>query len=189
MPVPLEETLNSEYPIDSIRLKVLRNTSNATQAEQQTMIVYEFFNNFGTIIPVTERTGLTEDSSTVFLFPPRNSGFALLELTPFPQVEYPLEEGNTWIDNLTVSTDWSDAMRIDFESALYLYSEYTVSGQEMISSRFGQRLAWVIDAKAESRLGETASQFKFDEELGFMEMTFNFLNGSQLTMELAEVKR
>lgn len=186
-PAPADDPLSSEYPIDGVRLKVLKNTANATQADQQTIVVYEFFNEGGTIIPETERTGVTEDSSTIFLFPPRNSGFSLTELAPFPQVVFPLDTGKIWEDNLTVSVDWSEATKIPFERILYLYSTYTVEGKTKLNTPIGEREVWVINAVAEFRLGNTSSILHFDEELGFVKMVFTFLNGSQLMLNLEKV--
>lgn len=188
MDVPTGKVLSSEYPIDGVRLKVLKNTANAIQAGQQTMIVYEYFNEKGTIIPITELSGLTEDSSKVFLFPPRNSGFALLELAPFPEVEYPIEVGKTWQDNLTASEEWSVATRIPFESTLYFYSTYQIDKKTSLRLPFTSASVpvWEVSAESESRKGTTYSTFYFSESYGFVKMKMTFWDGS--TMELDMVR-
>ncbi len=187
-PVPIGKTPSREYPIDGIRLKVLRNTSNSTEADQQTIIVYEYFNDKGTIIPETERTGLIEDSTAIALNPPRNSGFALLQFSPYPEIEFPLFIDKTWNSSQTIPVEWAEILEMDFENPVHVYSSFEVVDQITLDSPLGQQQVWVIEVDGECRFRDTKTILFFNEALGFMKMEFENVDGSRMVMSLENVE-
>lgn len=186
--VPLEDVLVSEYPIDSIRLKVFNNTGNSTQADQQTMIVYEYFNGKGIIVPETERTGLVEDSTAIALNPPRNSGFALLQFSPYPEVEFPLSVGKTWNSSQTIPVEWAELAKLEFENPVNVYTTFTVQDQIKLETPLGALQVWVIEAEGENRFRNTKTTLYFNEAMGFVKMEFENVDGSRIVMSLERIK-
>ncbi len=182
--LPVEDVLVSEYPIDSIRIKVFNNTGNSTQADQQTMIVYEYFNEKGTIVPETERTGLFEDSTSIALNPPRNSGFALLQFSPYPEIEFPLSIGKTWNSSQTIPIEWAELVRLEFENPVNVYSTFTVKEQTTLDTPLGMLPVWVIEAVGENRFRDTKTILYFNEAFGFVKMEFDNVDGSRIVMSL-----
>jgi len=176
-PVPIDKPLTTEYPIDSIRLRVLNNTGNSTQADQQTMIVYEYFNEKGTIVPETERTGLIEDSTAIALNPPRNSGFAMLQFSPYPEVEFPLTIDKTWNSSQTIPV-------MEFENPVNVYSTFTVVDRVTIESALGPQPVWVIEALGENRFRNTKTTLFFNETLGFVKIEYENVDGSRMVLNL-----
>lgn len=183
-PVPIDKPLTTEYPIDSIRLRVLNNTGNSTQADQQTMIVYEYFNEKGTIVPETERTGLIEDSTAIALNPPRNSGFAVLQFSPYPEIEFPLAIDKTWNSSQTIPIEWAELVRLDFENPVNVFSTFTVTGRTTIDTPLGPQEVWLIEATGENRFRDTKTTLHFNESLGFVKMEFENVDGSRMVLSL-----
>jgi hypothetical protein len=186
--LPLEDVLVSEYPIDSIRLKVFNNTGNSTQADQQTMIVYEYFNEKGTIVPETERTGLVEDSTAIALNPPRNSGFALLQFSPYPEIEFPLSVGKSWNSSQTIPIEWAVLLKMEFENPVNVYSTFTVKARTTIETPLGSQTVWVIEGIGENRFRDTQTTLYFNKEIGFVKMEFENVDGSRIGMSLERVQ-
>jgi hypothetical protein len=54
-------------------------------------------------------TGLIENDTVVWLHPPRNGEFGILEFSPFPMIHYPPKIGTHWKQQLWVPDQWSDA--------------------------------------------------------------------------------
>ncbi len=184
--IPVKEVLSTEYPIDSIRLKVLSNTGNSTLADQQTLIVYEYFNEKGVIVPETERTGLVEDSTAIALNPPRNSGFALLQFSPYPEIEFPLSVGKTWNSSQTIPIEWAELLKMEFENPVNVYSTFTVKERTTLDTPMGPQQTWVIEGLGENRFRNTRTTLYFNEALGFVKIEFENVDGSRMVLRLQQ---
>ncbi|MEL7123823.1 MAG: hypothetical protein AAFO07_30570, partial [Bacteroidota bacterium] len=181
----------AEYEVDSIRLKVLNTDANGNRlAADQTLMVYEYFNQYGIIIPETELTGLIENSEKIFIHPPRNNGFSITEMSPFPELELPLEVGKTWSTTLSLPQEWSDITKVEFEGTANVYADYTIVGKETLASPFGKREVWKIEATGRSnKLGTSKSVFYFHEEIGFLRLHYFNVDDSQIVLNLQRVYR
>ena len=73
----------------------------------QTAISYEYLMNNGQSL-TNETTGAIENEMNVWIHPPRNNFFRILELNPFPYIKAPYKIGTKWKWKLKIGDSWSD---------------------------------------------------------------------------------
>ncbi len=74
-----------------------------------------------------EKTGVLENTETIFLHPPRNKDYAILEFSPFPLVHFPLSVGQEWTWSLDIGTHWAKQAGIkNFEGLQTFTHSYPV---------------------------------------------------------------
>jgi hypothetical protein len=134
------------------------------------------------VIP-NETTGIIENEKKLWMHPLRGREYSFTEVAPFPKIEYPLEDGATWIEYLSVQEGWGDW------DGSTIASEYKVIGKEAISLAYKPVTeAWRIESNAEASFGKTYLTYWFSPEYGFVKMVYTNYIGQTLSFELVAVK-
>lgn len=131
--------------------------------------------------------GLVENKHNVWLHPPRDCAFRILELNPFPYVKYPLAIGHTWQHSLIIGSSWSNPRWKVWEGNIVNKYHYEVKGHASISVDNTPLNCWVIHSTAESRLGSTQLVSYFHEEYGFVQLDYVNIDGSKITLKLSKL--
>ena len=64
----------------------------------------------------------------IWLHPPREGLFKILEINPFPYIKYPLEIGNSWEwDFLEPGSNWGDERWLTWNGTLDILCEYEIT--------------------------------------------------------------
>lgn len=129
---------------------------------------------------VTE--GVIENVEKVWMHPFRFNQYNFTEVAPFPEIKFPLRIGKTWTGNLQIQEGWGD-----WENTS-VYSEYQVVNKETIITSYGKiKNCWKIKSKAKFKLGESTFDYWFQEELGFVKMSYKNYGNQTLQIVLVDV--
>ena len=177
----IEYTADNLTTMDTIKITTTGKpwqTAPATQVE--IIITYEnegldtsIFAGQSTIGWVdAETTGAVDNDKFCWFHPPRHNQYKILELAPFPRVEYPLEVGKTYSKILFIGEGWGDISnsKVDWH--------YKVTGKEGDD--------WTISAQAiPDNIPTSVNQlnFTFNVNNGFLDLQYTFYNGTTIKMK------
>ncbi len=179
---------NNEYEINNFTITVYRNNTEVMKniASTQTIVNYSFFNNNKIINRLSSLTGIIEDSSQIYMHPPRSGYFEILEFFPFPKVYFPLSIGKSWSSKLSVPNHFFKYSNIENKAQVVLNS-YRVTEKIFIETSDGKKECWKIDAVSQSDIGENKASFYYSTTIGFIKMVFIDTNGKQLIFDISKI--
>lgn len=134
---------------------------------------------------ISSQTGLIENEKNVWMHPPRDLLFKILELNPFPFIQRPYKIGNTWEWILSgIVESWGDKRWKTWKGTIQTKCIYIITGHKQTKISLGNVLCWEITSVGKSSLGTTKLVSYFNEQLGFVKMEYVNIDGSQLVLEL-----
>lgn len=174
------------YVVKQVHVKVLPGLEPMIQTipdYNQTLL------NF-TCPPNTDYTisGVVENYRNIWMHPPREALFRILELNPFPFIQAPYEVGHTWEWELEVDPKWGDPRWATWEGIITNKYNYKIVESKTIPTAFGDLDCLLIKADATSELGATSMLAAFHPNYGFVDMKFVNIDGSKMSMTLSELK-
>jgi len=181
-----EENLPDEIVI-AFQMKVLPNVCNGVQS----CIEFRYITHNGEFAFQGGKTGLIENEKNIWLHPPRERLFEILQLNPFPFIQKPYEKGNQWYWSLKIGEKWGDHRWKEWSGTIenqYVYE--IVDANCIIQTALGELSCIKIDSYAESKLGKTYLTSYFNETYGFVRLEYINIDGSKLNIELykADIK-
>lgn len=123
----------------------------------------------------SDTTGAVENENTCWIHPPRHNQFMILELAPFPRVDFPLEIGKKYSGILFIGDGWDNI------SNSKVNWEYEVKNQKEEN--------WFISAEARPTAypdDVNRLEFIFNKKEGFTCLKYTFSNGIRIDMERIE---
>lgn len=147
----------------------------------QTNITYTLKEGFG-----YSMTGVIENEANVWIHPPREKYFRILELNPFPYVKAPYEIGTKWTWKLVIGAGWADERWKSWEGQIENQYQYEIVNKEVVKNKVGQMECFVIQSFAKSRIGETKLTAYFNPKYGFVKLDYTNIDGSKTLLELVE---
>lgn len=153
----------------------------------QTVITYNFKLINGSFWS-NEMTGVIENKMNVWMHPPRNDFFKILELNPFPYIKSPYKIGNEWTWKLKFGDHWADERWLLWKGQNENKYTYKITDYKIIPTKFGRLKCYVIDSKAKSNLGETKLVSYFNEAFGFVKLEYTNIDGTKTYLELENVE-
>lgn len=152
----------------------------------QTLVSYDYpieakERNYGSI------SGAIENEKNVWIHPPRDMYFEILELNPFPFIMAPYEVGTSWTWSLGIGDIWSDPRWMSWEGGIENQYQYQIVDQKKVETSLGKLECFIVEATAESRLGTTGLRALFNEDFGFVRLTYSNIDESKTILELIEV--
>ncbi len=170
------------YPEDQDEIAIIYHKARVEQKDIQRFNPNREFTRRKIVIP-NETTGIIENEKKIWMHPLRGNEYCFTEVAPFPKIEYPLEQGATWIDHLSIGEGWGDW------AGSTVASEYKVIGKEAIQLLYKSVTeAWRIESNAEADFGKSYLTYWFSPEFGFVKMIYKNYTGQTLSFELANVK-
>jgi hypothetical protein len=134
------------------------------------------------VITKGERTGVINDSQTVWIHPPRMSDFSFTELTPFPHVRKPLTEGNEWKSMLNIGKGWGEWENLTVKES------YKAIGQKDVSTLMKKLPnCWQVDATGESEAGTYKITYYFHPQYGFVRWEYTKPDSTKVILDLEKV--
>lgn len=116
-------------------------------------------------------TGLIESKSKIWMHPPRNKFFKILQLNPFPEIRSDVDEWNT---ELKVGSHWGNKRWKTWDGNITVKSNY---------KRVGDK----VTAVATSEVGTSKLTSTFDENKGFTLFEYENIDGSRVVFKLVEI--
>lgn len=162
--------LTKDNPIDEntvvyLGMEIMEGKINGNQKPYQ----YKYYNSEFQKIGM-EATGLIENDSTIWLHPPREKYFKILELNPFPEIQFDKEN---WQTTLKVGEQWGNERWKTWQGNIVISSDYSYN-----------RDTGKVTGIAKSELGITHLVTDFDKTNGLKKLDYTNIDGSRIVLEL-----
>ncbi len=131
-------------------------------------------------------SGIIENENNIWMHPPRNDFFKILELNPFPFVMKPLEIGNRWNWKLKIGSQWGDFRWKTWNGEITNLYNYQITKKETTTTKFGELKCYIIECVGDSKLGKTKLITYFNEKYGFIKLNYINIDGSKTNLELVD---
>jgi hypothetical protein len=155
--------------------------SNSIPDYNQTNLKYVIFDESS-----YSMSGVIENEANLWMHPPRDYYFRILELNPFPYIKAPYKIGNEWNWSLTIGDGWADERWKLWDGKIENVYSYRISDKQTIKTNFGEIDCFIIESKANSRIGETKLISYFNNKYGFVILDYTNIDGSKTKLELIE---
>lgn len=153
----------------------------------QTVVTYEYYSK-EKMLRFNSMSGVIENERNLWMHPPRDFYFEMLEINPFPFVKFPLEIGKKWDWKLGIGDQWSDKRWKEWQGNIENNCQYEITGRKTINTSFGALDCYVIEGHAKSKIGETRLKSFFHTTYGFVVLHYTNINGTQTYLELVGEK-
>lgn len=131
-------------------------------------------------------SGVIENEANLWMHPPRDYYFKILELNPFPYIKAPYEIGTKWTWKLGIGSQWGDERWKTWEGNIQNNYQYEITDKKTLSTNFGDLECFVIESTAESRLGNTALTAYYHPKYGFVQLHYTNIDGSKTHLKLTK---
>lgn len=173
-----ETNRSDENVVKEFKLEVQNNNRFYRDLSfYQTNILYRINKNETT-------TGLIENEFNIWLHPPREYLFRILELNPFPYIKSPIAVGNSWEWKLQIGAQWGDKRWKEWSGNIENKYRYKITGKEELNTNFGSIECYVVESQAVSELGVTKLKSYFNERYGFVRLEYTNIDNSKIEMNL-----
>lgn len=131
-------------------------------------------------------SGVIENEANLWMHPPRDYYFRILELNPFPYIKVPYEIGNKWNWSLKIGDGWADERWKVWKGTIDNEYKYEIIDKIKLETEFGKLDCYVIESSAKSRIGKTKLTAFFNEKYGFVKLNYKNIDGTKTNLELIE---
>lgn len=158
---------------------------NSIPDYNQTVIKYQYELKEGNA-RFSSSSGVIENENNIWMHPPRDQYFSILELNPFPFIKAPYEIGNEWNWQLRIGDGWSDKRWKHWEGSIENEYTYKITDRKTLKTDLGEISCWVIEGIAVSRIGETKLKAFFNSKYGFVQLNYTNIDGSSTNLVLSD---
>ncbi|KQT35651.1 hypothetical protein ASG22_01125 [Chryseobacterium sp. Leaf405] len=152
----------------------------------QTAIGYEYVMANGEFLS-TEETGAIENEMNVWIHPPRNDFFKILEINPFPYIKAPYQIGTKWNWSLEIGDHWSDKRWLEWKGGIENQYTYEIKDKKNILTKLGNLECYVVHANANNRIGKTELISYFNPKFGFVKLEYTNIDNTKTVLELEKI--
>lgn len=136
-----------------------------------------------------KETGVAETPDRIFLHPPRENEYAILEFSPFPIVHFPLSVGKEWIWSLEIGSHWAKMAGIKNMNNSYTFKHsYKVTKDTAILFNGGKVNCFAIEANCRSHYGNSRLITYFNNDFGFVKMDYLNMDNSRFIFSLERIQ-
>jgi len=154
----------------------------------QTILSYSYQSKFG-LGDFGSFSGVIENENNVWMHPPRDEYFKILELNPFPYIKSPNKIGNSWSWALSIGEYWADPRWKVWNGAIENSYHYEITDRVILDTNFGKIKCLVVESSAKSRLGETKLISYFNKKYGFVKLSYTNIDSSKTNLRLIKVHK
>ena len=155
--------------------------SNSIPDYSQTNLKYSLYDETS-----YSMSGVIENEANVWMHPPRDYYFKILELNPFPYIKAPFEIGNKWKWSLKIGDSWADERWKMWQGSIENKYEYEIVDKRKLETELGELSCYIIKSNAKSRIGKTELTAFFHEKYGFVKLNYINIDGTKTNLELIE---
>ncbi|MDF1546290.1 MAG: hypothetical protein P1P88_00620 [Bacteroidales bacterium] len=134
-------------------------------------------------------TGVIENEKNVWMHPPRDRFFRILEINPFPFIQAPYEIGNKWNWSLGIGSFWGDERWKNWNESIENQYDYEIVGKEKIKLEIGEVECYIIESIARSSIGQTRLTAYFNMEIGFVKLDYTNIDSTRTVLELIDFEK
>lgn len=143
--------------------------------------------SYGAASAPSSFSGVMDYDTVLWMHPPRDWKYRILELSPFPYIRLPARQGQRWQWPLNVGSQWGDTHWATWQGNLRVTSSYTVTGQQQLATPLGRLPCWVVQAEATCLKGTSALTSFYNPRYGFVRLAYRNLNNHRVTLNLVAV--
>ena len=130
-------------------------------------------------------SGIVENERNLWMHPNRDCLFQILELNPFPYIQYPIKKGKTWKWRLSIGSQWGDERWKTWTGGIVNKYKYKITDTDCeVVTPMGTLSCVKVEAVAKSRIGKTYLTAYYNETYGFVKMDNTNIDGSRLLVDL-----
>ncbi len=131
-------------------------------------------------------SGAIENESNIWIHPPREDLFKILELNPFPYIKAPFEVGNEWEWDLVIGNGYQDERWALWEGTIRNQMNYKIIDYKTLETELGKLDCFVIESEAKSEIGESSLKAFFNPKYGFVKLDYTNIDGSKILLNLID---
>lgn len=174
--------------INQYLLKVLCNTSHFEKDYDQTVEEFSLLFDGQRSKRPMEWSGIVENERNLWMHPIRNCLFRILELNPFPYIQYPIEQGKNWKWKLTIGSHWGDERWKTWTGKIVNKYKYKITDTDCeVVTPMGTLPCVKVETVAKSRIGKTYLTAYYNDTYGFVKMENTNIDGSRIVIDLVGV--
>jgi hypothetical protein len=140
--------------------------------------------SYGTHASTRNFSGVFDHDSLLWMHPPRNGAYAILELSPYPYIQLPARAGHQWTWDLEVGDSWSSPQWATWQGLITIHSQYKTVGQQELSTPLGSLRCWLVRAHTSSPAGNSALDLWYHPAYGFVQMKYRDIKNNQFIFKL-----
>jgi hypothetical protein len=130
-------------------------------------------------------SGIVENERNLWMHPNRDCLFRVLEINPFPYIQYPVEKGKIWKWKLTIGDHWGDERWKTWTGKIVNKYKYKITNTDCeVVTPMGTLSCVKVEAVAKSRIGTTRLTAYYNDTYGFVKMDNTNIDGSRLVVDL-----
>ena len=130
-------------------------------------------------------SGIVENERNLWMHPNRSCLFRVLELNPFPYIQYPVEKGRKWKWSLSIGSHWGDERWKTWTGGIVNKYKYRITDTDCeVVTPLGTLSCVKVEAVAKSRIGKTYLTAYYNDTYGFVKMDNTNIDGSRLLVDL-----
>lgn len=175
--------------IEKIAISVMAGNNPITFSNpnyNQTVLSYSYWTS-NNMASFGSHSGVIENEKNIWMHPPRDQYFKILEINPFPYVQSPLKIGNNWAWCLDVGEFWSDSRWKEWNGTIKINYNYEIVDYKPIETDLGKLKCYIIECVGESIIGKTKLISFFNKKYGFVKLNYYNIDGSQTNLDLVEI--
>ena len=173
--------------INRYEVEVLCTAKHSRKDYDQTVEAFHFlFDDQWSRWPLSY-SGIVENERNLWMHPNRDCLLGILELNPFPYIQYPIKKGKTWKWKLTIGSHWGDERWKTWTGSIVNKYKYKITETDCeVITPMGTLSCVKVEAIAKSRIGKTYLTAYYNDTYGFVKMDNTNIDGSKIIINLAE---
>jgi hypothetical protein len=129
-------------------------------------------------------SSVIENDTMLWLHPPRDGKYRILELSPFPYIKLPTRPGQRWPWSLNVGSQWADPKWAVWQGNIRITYTYQTIGPQALTTPFGSFTCWLVRGQTSCPVGTSTLDSYYHPQLGFVRLAYRTIDGRRLTMNL-----
>lgn len=149
----------------------------------QTIIKYYYYNSENKM-PFRSSTGVIENVYNIWMHPPRDHMFKILEINPFPYIKHEKSNLTKWKWSLTVGDYWSVEECKTWKGDVKLKYKYKIlKDKEYINIGDAKHECTIVEAEQRSRLGKSYLKSYYNQEHGFLRLEYTNVDKTKINLD------
>jgi len=129
-------------------------------------------------------SGTLSSKETIFIHPPRVEQYTILEICPYPILQFPLFIGKKWDWDLTVGDQWNPGGSVKWGGNKDFRSQYEVVDTTHIEIPIGKISCYHVHAINTSELGTSSADFYYNNQQGIIKLSYQPLDKTKIEFNL-----
>ena len=128
--------------------------------------------------------GTLSSKETIFIHPPRVEQYTILEICPYPILQFPLFIGKKWNWSLKVGDQWNPGGSVKWSGDKDFRSQYEVVDTSLIERQTSKISCYHIHAINTSELGTSSADFYYNYKQGIIKLLYRPLDKTKIEFNL-----